>query len=99
MKARGCLGTSETVSDGRSRSPCGAMVEGDMEEQEEAGTEGMTLYNREPLKDFKKNYNISLYFQKERYYSSVEDEPKRSENEEKAMESKDDLASNTDETG
>ena len=99
MKARGSLGTSETVSDGRSQSPCGAMVESDMEEQEEAGTEGMTLYNREPLKDFKKNYNISLYFQKERYYSSVEDEPKGSENEEKAMESKDNSASSTDKTG
>ena len=43
MKARESLGTSETVSDGRSQSPCGAMVESDMEEQEEAGTEGMTL--------------------------------------------------------
>lgn len=43
MKARESLGTSETVSDGRSQSPCGPMVESDMEEQEEAGTEGMTL--------------------------------------------------------
>ena len=46
-----------------------------------------------------KYVHMRLYFQKERYYSSVEDEPKRSENEEKAMESKDDLASSTDETG
>lgn len=43
VKARGSLGTLETVSDGRSRSPCGAMVDGDIEEQEEAGQEGMTV--------------------------------------------------------
>lgn len=95
----GSLGTPETVRDGRSQSPCGAMVEGDMDEQEEASMEGVIMYDREPLKDLKKNYIICLYFQKERYDSRVEDEPKRSGNEEKAMESKDNLASRTDKTG
>lgn len=97
--AMGPLGTPETVSDGGSQSPYGAMADGDMEEQEEAGMEGMTRYHREPLRDLKENYIICLYFQKERYDSRVEDEPKRSGNEEKAMESKDNLASRTDKTG
>ena len=94
VQAMGPLGTPETVSDGGSQSPYG-----DMEEQEEAGMEGVIMYHRGPLKDLKKNYIIRIYFQKERYGSRVEDEPKRSGNEEKAMESKDNLASRTDKTG
>ena len=62
------------------------------------GTEGMTMYNRESLKDFK-NHNISLYFQKGTYYTSVEEKPKGNENEEEAVESKDNVASRTEKIG
>ena len=51
--------------------------------------EDTALYYRELLKDFKTRITLCLYFQTEKKCTSLEDEQTGSENEEKAMESKD----------
>lgn len=52
--------------------------------------EDTTLYYRELLKDFKdKNYTVLIFPDRKKKCTSVEDEQMGNENEEKAMESKD----------
>lgn len=87
------LGSLKTVSEGRILSLMKEDTGRQGRSQALKGMEDTAVYQRELLWDFKTRNTTCLYFQKEKYCTSVEMNKRGSENKEKAIESKDNLGS------